>query len=84
MKEMTFETALNNLEVIIKDLENGNIPLEDAISKYTDAMNLVKICQEKLDNATEQVNKIIGENGEVQDFLMKEEDINDKASNEDN
>ena len=52
MKEMTFETALNNLDGIIKDLENGNIPLEDAISKYTDAMNLVKICQEKLDNAT--------------------------------
>ncbi len=84
MKEMTFENALNNLETIIKDLENGNIPLEDAISKYTDAMNLVKVCQEKLDNATEQVNKIIGENGEVQDFLMKEEDANDKTSNEDN
>lgn len=84
MKEMTFETALNNLDGIIKDLENGNIPLEDAISKYTDAMNLVKICQEKLDNATEQVNKIIGADGEVTDFLMKEDETNEQTSNENN
>ena len=84
MKEMTFETALNNLDGIIKDLENGNIPLEDAISKYTDAMNLVKICQEKLDNATEQVNKIIGTDGEVTDFLMKEDETNEQTSNENN
>ncbi len=84
MKEMTFETALNNLDGIIKDLENGNIPLEDAISKYTDAMNLVKICQEKLDNATEQVNKIIGTDGEVKDFLMKEDETNEQISNENN
>ena len=81
---MTFETALNNLDGIIKDLENGNIPLEDAISKYTDAMNLVKICQEKLDNATEQVNKIIGTDGEVTDFLMKEDETNEQTSNENN
>lgn len=84
MKEMTFETALNNLDGIIKDLENGNIPLEDAISKYTDAMNLVKICQEKLDNATEQVNKIIGTDGEVKDFLVKEDETNEQTSNENN
>ena len=84
MKEMTFETALNNLDGIIKDLENGNIPLEDAISKYTDAMNLVKICQEKLDNATEQVNKIIGTDGEVKDFLIKEDETNEQTSNENN
>ena len=84
MKEMTFETALNNLDGIIKDLENGNIPLEDAISKYTDAMNLVKICQEKLDNATEQMNKIIGTDGEVKDFLMKEDETNEQTSNENN
>lgn len=84
MEEMTFETALNNLDGIIKDLENGNIPLEDAISKYTDAMNLVKICQEKLDNATEQVNKIIGTDGEVKDFLMKEDETNEQTSNENN
>ena len=51
MNEITFEKALQDLEGIIKDLESGTIPLEEAINKYTDAMNLVKICQEKLDKA---------------------------------
>ncbi len=78
MKEITFESALKDLEVIIKDLENGNIPLEEAITKYTDAMNLVKLCQEKLDKATAQVNKIVGENGELKDFNIDEDDLNDK------
>ena len=48
MKEITFEGALKDLEIIIKDLESGNIPLEEAITKYTDAMNFVKMCQENL------------------------------------
>ena len=35
-------------------------------------MNLVKICQEKLDHATEQVNKILSESGELEDFKVSE------------
>ena len=72
MKEITFESALKDLEIIIKDLESGSIPLEEAITKYTDAMNLIKLCQEKLDHATKQVNKILGENGEIKDFTSEE------------
>ena len=71
MTEITFEHALEELEKIIKDLESGQIPLEDAINKYTDAMNLVKICQEKLDKATKQVNKILSENDELKDFELE-------------
>ncbi len=70
MKEITFENALKDLELIVKDLESGNIPLEEAITKYTDAMNLLKLCQEKLDHATKQVNKILGEDGKLEDFKL--------------
>ena len=71
MNEITFEKALQDLEGIIKDLESGSIPLEEAINKYTDAMNLVKICQEKLDKATKQVNQILSENDELKDFELE-------------
>ena len=71
MNEITFEKALQDLEEIIKDLESGSIPLEEAINKYTDAMNLVKICQEKLNKATKQVNKILSENDELKDFELE-------------
>lgn len=68
MKEKTFEDNLNNLEILVKELESGNVPLEDAIKKYTEAMELAKTCSEKLNNATESVNKILAENGELKDF----------------
>ena len=63
--EKTFETALKELEQIVKELESGNIELEKAIEKYTEAMKLVKICNEKLNHATDSVNKILQENGEL-------------------
>lgn len=72
MKEKSFEESLDELEEIVKELENGNVPLEDAIKKYTEAMKLAKTCNEKLDNATESVNKILEENGKLEDFKIEE------------
>ena len=34
MKEKSFENSITELESIIKELEEGNIPLEDAINKF--------------------------------------------------
>lgn len=71
--EKTFETNLKDLENLVKELEAGNVPLEDAIKKYTEAMELAKSCSEKLNNATEKVNKILASDGELKDFEVKEE-----------
>ena len=50
----------------------GNAPLDEAIKKYTTAMNLAKICNDRLDNATKSVNKILEENGKLEDFSIEE------------
>ena len=71
-KEKSFEEALEELEIIIKELEMGNAPLDDAIKKYTEAMKLAKVCNDKLDNATKSVNKIREENGKLEDFKIEE------------
>lgn len=71
-QELSFESALAALETIVKELESGNIELEKAIDKYTEAMKLVKQCSDKLNNATEKVNKILKENGELTDFEIEE------------
>ena len=73
MKEKTFEENLKNLEFLVKELETGNVPLEDAIKKYTEAMELAKDCSDKLNDATEKVNKILSADGELKDFEVKEE-----------
>jgi exodeoxyribonuclease VII small subunit len=73
-KELSFEEKLNKLEEIVSELEQGNIDLDDAINKYTEAMKLAKECSTKLDNATKAVNKILKENGELEDFKPLEEE----------
>lgn len=64
----SFEKSLEELEVIVKELESGNVNLDDAINKYTEAMKLAKFCSEKLNDATEKVNKILTEDNELKEF----------------
>ena len=66
--EKTFEKALKELETIINELESGDVELEVAIDTYTEAMKLVKLCSEKLNNATKKVNKILTEDNKLEDF----------------
>ena len=72
-KEMTFEESLVELENIVKELESGNVDLDKAIEKYSEAMKLAKGCSDKLNDATLKVNKILKENGSLEDFEVEEE-----------
>lgn len=72
MENKTFESSLGELEKIVKELESGNVDLDNAIEKYSEAMNLAKFCSDKLTAATEKVNKILLENGELKDFNADE------------
>ena len=72
MGEKKFEELMNDLETIIKELETGEVDLESSIAKYTEAMKIVKICGDKLDAATESVNKILNEDGSLSDFKIEE------------
>lgn len=72
-EEKKFEELMEELEAIVKDLEEGNTDLDETIKKYTEAMKIVKVCNDKLENATEAVNKILNENGELTDFEVASE-----------
>lgn len=67
MKEKSFEVAIKELEKIVQNLENGEVDLDKAISLYTEATQIIKYCEDKLDNATETINKIIN-NTKEEDF----------------
>lgn len=71
-KEVSFEEKIKKLESIVAELENGDVPLDDAINKYTEAMKLSKECSNKLTEVSEKVNKILSENGTLEDFEVKE------------
>lgn len=72
MEKKKFEDLMGDLEKIVKELESGDIDLEASIEKYTEAMKLVKVCGDKLTSASEQVNKILAENGSFEDFKIEE------------
>lgn len=68
MQDLSFEESLAKLEEIVKKLENGDVPLDDAIDEFNNAMQLVKVCNDKLNAAEESIAKIVKENGEIVDF----------------
>lgn len=67
MEKKKFEDKIKDLESIVNELENNEVDLDDSIKKYTEAMKLVKECDEELKNIEKKVNKIVSENGE-EDF----------------
>jgi len=73
-KELTFEEAMEQLEHIVELLEEGDVPLEEAITIYKKGMDLSKICHGKLQTAQEQLVQILDENGELKPFQVKEEE----------
>ncbi|MDF2699315.1 MAG: Exodeoxyribonuclease small subunit [Haloplasmataceae bacterium] len=58
---MTFEEALEQLEIIVKKLESGTIKLEESISLYQKGLELYGQCYQKLQDAEKLIVKINGE-----------------------
>ena len=67
-KNNNFEENLEALEKIVKELENGDCPLDSAIEKFNEGMKYASVCNEILDNATEAVTKVIDKDGNLKDF----------------
>ena len=73
-KELSFEEKINNLEKIVKELENGDVALDDAINKFNEAIKLANSCNKTLEEATKTVNKVLNKEGNLEDF----EKVDDK------
>jgi len=71
-KELNFEDSLKELEKIVKKLEVGDVPLDDAIDEFNKAMKLAKTCDDKLKNAEEAITKLVNDNDEIKDFNVEE------------
>lgn len=72
-KELSFEESLEKLEEIVKKLEVGDVPLDDAIDEFNKAMKLAKTCDEKLKKAEEAITKLVKDNNEIVDFKLEDE-----------
>ncbi|KYZ77517.1 exodeoxyribonuclease VII small subunit [Anaerosporomusa subterranea] len=59
--DITFEDALLKLEIIVDDLEKGELSLEDALANFAQGVSLSQLCLEKLSSAEEQIDLILEE-----------------------
>jgi exodeoxyribonuclease VII small subunit len=73
-KKITFEDAMTNLQQIVDKLEEGDVPLEEAIIIYKEGMELSKLCHDKLKSVEEQLTQIITEDGRTESFSIDEEE----------
>jgi len=62
---LPFEKAMEELEQIVKALEQGSIELDKAIVLYSRGKELKDYCGKKLAQAKLKVEKIIHENGQA-------------------
>jgi exodeoxyribonuclease VII small subunit len=58
VRKLSFERALEELETIVKRLEEGKVPLEESVTIYERGEALKRRCEELLRQAEARVDKI--------------------------
>jgi exodeoxyribonuclease VII small subunit len=57
--QLSFEEALRALESVVRQLESGEVPLDESISLYEKGEKLRAACQARLDAATARIEQIV-------------------------
>ena len=75
-KKQTFEASLQELERIVRNLENGDLALEESLKLFEDGVKLSRECQERLNQAERRI-EILMRDGEGNPALetIKAEDL---------
>ncbi|HMC81883.1 MAG TPA: exodeoxyribonuclease VII small subunit [Candidatus Polarisedimenticolia bacterium] len=64
-KKLRFEEALSGLERIVRDLERGDLPLDDALKLFEEGVRLSRFCSVRLDEAEKKIEILMkGSEGE--------------------
>ena len=70
--KINFEENIKKLESIVKELESGNVPLDDAINKFNEAFKLSRECDAKLKEVSASLNKVLNKDGNLEEFKIEE------------
>jgi exodeoxyribonuclease VII small subunit len=66
MAEKKFEAALARLEEIVKELETGDLPLEQSLKLFEEGIKLSRLCNKRLEDAERRVEILLkNKNGTV-------------------
>lgn len=57
----SFETGLTELEALIGEIESANLPLDTALQRYQRGTELLRFCEDKLQQAEQQLRVLDGD-----------------------
>lgn len=72
-KNLSFEEAFDNLEIIVKELEEGNLDIDSSLSKFKEGIDLYRHCNKILNAMDGEIKTIL----EKEDGTLEEQDFND-------
>ncbi|MDG2662523.1 exodeoxyribonuclease VII small subunit [Vibrio parahaemolyticus] len=64
-ENMTFEATIEELDSLVDQLENGDLALDDALSKFERGIALARAGQTKLSDAEQRVSILLSEDDEA-------------------
>ena len=70
--KINFEDNIAKLESIGRELESGNVALDDALEKFNEAFKISKECDAKLKEVTDSLNKVLNKDGNLEEFKIEE------------
>lgn len=69
----TFESSIKRLEEVVRLLEKGDAPLDDALALFEEGTSLIKSCSKMLDDAEQKVTLLVkGTVPQEQPFAVEE------------
>ena len=74
MAKEKFEDALEKLEDIVRKMEAGDIPLNEALKSFEEGIKLIRFCSAKLEETERRVEMLLGKEDSLQVKLFPGED----------
>jgi len=82
MAKLSFESAMEQLESIVRELESGDMSLETALKKFEEGIRLSKFCSDKLNESEQKISLLMERaNGTIESVPFSPEETKiDKES----
>ena len=62
-KSADFEQSLERLELLVEEMESGELSLEDMIRHFEEGSKLVELCTKKLNEVEQKIEKLVKKDG---------------------
>ena len=75
VKQQTFESSLSSLEKIVRQLEQGDLSLEESLKLFEEGVKLSRECQERLNQAERRIEVLLkdGDGNPALQAIQKED-----------